>query len=49
MSQWRYEDIERLIVNNHRVSEAVSSNLQVLLNFMPGRYGEKEFLYESSK
>ena len=39
--------LRRLILANHRASEVVSSNVQALLNFLPGRYGEHELFYES--
>jgi hypothetical protein len=39
--------LRRLVLANHRVSELVFTNVQALLNFLPGRYGEHELFYES--
>ena len=41
------ERLRRLVLANHRVSELVFTNVQALLNFLPGRYGEHEVFYES--
>ena len=39
--------MRRAILDNHKLSELVNSNIQGMLNFMPGRYGDHELFYES--
>jgi hypothetical protein len=39
--------MKRAILDNHKVSEMVNSNIQGMLNFLPGRYGDYELLYET--
>ncbi len=40
--------MKRWIVEHHRVSEAVSTNVQGLFNFLPGRYDKHELWYEAA-
>ncbi len=39
--------VTRFILDNHTLSEAFASNVQMLLTFVPGRWGEWEVACES--
>lgn len=43
-----FAKIRRTVLQNYQLSEALNSNIQTLLTFMPGRWNESELFYESS-